>query len=262
MRERVIESHGVRVAVCASVSLWQRIEERLPPGAIEVAGPAEHTFSITAEDEDVFALYEDEACILRTGDLEHIVDSVESAVRLCVATFSTDWLFVHAGVVGWRGRAIVMPAPSWSGKSELVVNLLHAGATYYSDEYAVIDDDGLVHPYARPAALRNGGDRRTKRRIPTRDLGFPIGNQPIPICLVVSTRFVQGASWAPRAMSRAEAVLALISNTVRARIDPPTALGRLTRAVRHASAIEGPRNHAHEAAAAILEFCELEHQSV
>ena len=35
--------------------------------------------------------------------------------------------------------------------------MVRAGATYYSDEYAVIDDTGLVHPFARPLGIREEG---------------------------------------------------------------------------------------------------------
>ena len=37
-----------------------------------------------------------------------------------VAERATDYLFVHAGVVAWEGRAIVMPGASFAGKTTLV----------------------------------------------------------------------------------------------------------------------------------------------
>src|SRR4051812_15498788 len=52
-----------------------------------------------------------------------------------VAERAPDHLFVHAGVVGWEGRAIVMPGASFAGKTTLVQAWLEAGATYYSDEF-------------------------------------------------------------------------------------------------------------------------------
>ena len=48
-----------------------------------------------------------------------------------VAERAPDHLFVHAGVVGWEGRAIVMPGASFAGKTTLVQAWLEAGATYY-----------------------------------------------------------------------------------------------------------------------------------
>ena len=46
-----------------------------------------------------------------------------------VAEHAPDHLFVHAGVVGWNGRAIVMPGASFAGKTTLVQAWLEAGAT-------------------------------------------------------------------------------------------------------------------------------------
>ena len=77
-----------------------------------------------------------------------------------VAERAPNHLFVHAGVVGWEGRAIVMPGASFAGKTTLVQAWLEAGATYYSDEFAVLDRAGRVHPFARPLTIRDGNDRR------------------------------------------------------------------------------------------------------
>ena len=82
-----------------------------------------------------------------------------------VAEEARRGVFVHAGVVGWKGRALVLPGKSGAGKTTLVAELIRAGATYYSDEYAVLDERGRVHPYARPLAVRVDG-RRQRRRYP------------------------------------------------------------------------------------------------
>ena len=59
----------------------------------------------------------------------------------------------HAGVVGWRGRAIVIPGRSHAGKSTLVAELVRRGAVYYCDEFAVLHETGRVHPYRRTPVL-------------------------------------------------------------------------------------------------------------
>ena len=76
--------------------------------------------------------------------------------ELLTAYRAQDCLFVHAGVVGWQGKAILIPGRSFSGKTTLVKALIEAGATYYSDEFAILDRQGLVHPY--PLPLRSAWD--------------------------------------------------------------------------------------------------------
>ena len=64
---------------------------------------------------------------------------------------------VHAGVVEFAGRALLLPGGTHTGKSSLVAELLRRGAVYFSDEYALIDAQGRAHAYPRPLLLRNGG---------------------------------------------------------------------------------------------------------
>src|SRR5438105_4028110 len=99
-------------------------------------------------------LYRGSLRLARTMDREELLRVFESDLRLTVAEFARRRVFVHAGVVGWRGQAIVLPGRTHTGKSTLVAELLRAGATFYSDEYAVLDARGRVHPYPEPLSLR------------------------------------------------------------------------------------------------------------
>jgi predicted ATPase len=44
-----------------------------------------------------------------------------------VATEAPRRVFVHAGVVGWKGQAILVPGRSYSGKTTLIAALMKAG---------------------------------------------------------------------------------------------------------------------------------------
>ena len=63
--------------------------------------------------------------------VEEVLDVLEAHISLTVAARTSQWLFVHAGVVEWRGRAIVLPGRSFSGKTTLVAALVQI----YSLEY-------------------------------------------------------------------------------------------------------------------------------
>jgi hypothetical protein len=66
------------------------------------------------------------------------------------------WVLVHAGAVAWKGRGILLPATSESGKTTLVAGLIRAGFDYLTDEAAAIDPETeWLHPYPKPLTLKN-----------------------------------------------------------------------------------------------------------
>lgn len=81
---------------------------------------------------------------------------LEMALNWSMATRSLDYLILHAGVVERDGRAVVIPGGSGQGKSTLTASLAAAGWRYLTDEFGIVDLDGLdVHPYPRPVSLKN-----------------------------------------------------------------------------------------------------------
>ena len=198
-------------------------------------------------------LYAGASLAARSRDTCEVLERFESALQLYVAERSPRRVFVHAGVVGWRGRAIVIPGRSLSGKTTLVAELVRAGAVYYSDEYAVFDGEGRVHPYARQLAVREGAGLRQTRR-PAEFFGGRVGARPLPVGLVLASRYERGARWRPHTLSAGEAVLEMFSNTVSARRSPARALSALSKAVGPARAFAGSRGEAAHAVAAILKI--------
>ena len=168
-----------------------------------------------------------------------------------VAEHAPNHLFVHAGVVGWEGGAIVMPGASFAGKTTLVQAWLEAGATYYSDEFAVLDRAGRVHPFARPLAIRDGAIGFT-RRVPVAALGAETGTAPLPIRLVLVTSYQIGARWRPRRLTAAPALLALMRHTVAARGNPAHSMPILKQAVSAGIALAGLRGEARPMVSAVL----------
>ena len=181
----------------------------------------------------------------RTRDFDDLLEQFESHVQLMVAEYAPRRVFVHAGVVECKGKAILIPGLSFSGKSTLVAELLRAGATYYSDEYAVIDANGRVHPYARELRMRST-DAVHVKRMRAKDFGAATGSKALPVGLIVTTRFKEGARWRPRELTRGKGVLELLANTVSARSQPEMALSFLTKAVASATSIKGSRGEARQ----------------
>jgi hypothetical protein len=200
-------------------------------------------------------LYRNSLQVARTLEFDHLLTAFESDLQLRVATLAPRRIFVHAGVVGWKGHSIVMPGRTLSGKSTLVAALVRAGATYYSDEYAVLDGRGRVHSYARPLSLRQGEVGQPKRFLAS-DLGGSVGTQPLPVSLVVVSSYRQGRRWRPRRATKGQGILALLANTVSARLKPKEVLGALHRAIETAEIWRGKRGEAETTAALILDRLE------
>jgi len=245
-------SYGVPVGVRVNrEGMLEQFAERFPPGwkpsrarAVERlysliiggvgARPGLRRFNI---------LYGNTQKLLRTLDMDEFLTVFESDVKLHVAAGARRRIFIHAGVVGWSGQAILMPGRSFSGKTTLVAELIRAGATYYSDEYAVLDREGLVHPYPRPLSVRENG-RHTKHA--PEMFGGKAGKTPLRVGLVIASSYKPGARWRPQPLSPAEGALALIENAVSIQRQPETVIEVLRRALPGATILKGTRGEATE----------------
>lgn len=258
---RAFVSHGVTIGIRTNdAALLDRVPECFPTGWEEAAplAKADAWFGISRAPLDegrrvLFRLFEDDAPLDEGFRLARLLERMESAIRLRVGLLAPERLFVHAGVVAWNDRCIVLPGRSGAGKTTLVAALVAAGATYCSDEYAVLDDRGYVHPYTRPMSFRMGAHRRV-RRCAEADLGASLATGPLPVGLLVHTRFRPLANWAPHPLSSGAGALAMFANTLAARERPAFALSVLSSAMQGVVSLEGDRGEADATAAAILEF--------
>lgn len=246
------KAHGATVGVRTNdASILERVREALPPGSTVSNDEIVHDlYSIWVANasgtnrkrREFNLLYDGTTRILRTQRLDDVFLLLENLLTLAVGySASDDRVFVHAGAVGWQGKAIVLPGRSHAGKTTLVRALVDAGAILYSDEMAIIDDRGYLHPFPAALTVRENG---TQRRVPVEDLGVPIGTEPIPVKLVVLSQYKEDAEWRPRTISPARAVMALLDNTVSARRNPAAYLPILRTVTTSASTIRSKRGEA------------------
>jgi len=255
---RVFRTYGVAVALESNdPELLSAAAARLPPDTVETSEEGIGvTYTLVSSrppggNRVLYRLSDGGGLVGEGFRLSRRLDELESAVRLYLAVHSPGLLFVHAGVVALKDRALVLPAASGAGKTTLVQALVELGATYYSDEYAVLDPSGLVHPYARSLSRRQGEHRRLLLD-PEADLGGRRADRPVPVALVVHTRYSPGAVWHPRPLAAGESGLALFANTLGARERPAFAFSTLTRAILVAHSFAGDRGDASDAARALL----------
>jgi hypothetical protein len=152
--------------------------------------------------------------------------------------------------VGWRGRAIVIPGRSGAGKTTLVAELVRAGATYHSDEFAVLDASGRVHPFAKPLSVRQEGGPTVAT--PVEALGGRPGTGPLRPVLFALASHRERARWRPARLSRGLSLLALLAHTVPVRRRPRASLRALEAALSTAVVVRGNRGEARETAQALL----------
>jgi hypothetical protein len=253
-----VTAYGVQVRIRSNEgSLIDDILAHLPPGSVssEYAEVGrEYGFVVDADSagRPRHSLYINQILYARCG-LPELLRIFETDVQILVAEMAPERVFVHAGAVGWRGRAIVIPGRSFTGKSTLVAALVRAGADYYSDEYAVLDAAGSVHPYARPLSIRTiDGSSATKTTADA--LGGRFGTTPIPVGLIVISKFIAGAEWKPEKLSAGQGILALFANTVSARRIPNIVLPTLRQIVETATIVGSDRGEAAEIVKSLLDL--------
>jgi hypothetical protein len=180
------------------------------------------------------------------------LDAIDAAVRSRVAALAPRHVFVHAGVVAHEGRALLLPGRSLAGKTTLVAALVAQGATYLSDEFAVLDADGTVHPYLKPLSLRLTPGSLAQWDMPVERLGGVAADGAFRAEIIAITRYERGAEWRPTRRRPADGALALLSNAVPARERPAQTLAAVRRASAEATVLEGTRGEATPTASDLL----------
>ncbi|MCE7874638.1 hypothetical protein DYH09_30305 [bacterium CPR1] len=147
--------------------------------------------------------YADHILVARSLSLEDTLSTFRARVAEDLAEGATERLLVSASVVTLGAEAILLAGPV---RSSLLAPLAQAGGRLLSEQFAVLDEGGRVHPYpARPGA------------------------RPRKVTRVLLLR--AGASWRARALARARGVLELVPCTPSSRGRPERALRILSRAL-------------------------------
>lgn len=200
-------------------------------------------------------LYSDAAQLGRTLDWGLLLDAFEKDLELFVGERAHARVFVHAGVVTWKRRALLLPGKSLAGKSTLVAELVRSGATYFSDEFAVLDEAGLVHPFRRPLSLRENGEPGADKYSLDVVLNSP-PTDPAPVTSVLVTTYREGARFRPRLVSPGIACLELLQHALAARTQPELVLPVLQTVTEGARIYKTLRGQASEVAQAVLALVE------
>jgi hypothetical protein len=248
-------AYGVPFVLQASdAELLAKMMACVPHGTLadDKAGPPGGIFALSGR----YSLSTPAGALLDSPELDTILERLTQELMVYVADLAPERVFVHAGVVGWRGRALVLPGTSFAGKTTLVAELVRAGASYYSDEYAVVDAGGLVHPHARDLQMREPG-RPEQKGLAVAELLGHAGVEALPVARVVFARYVAGGEWQPQPLSAGLAVLEMLRHSIPVQRTPARVMATLAAMMEPATAWRSERGDAAATARMLLAGLDL-----
>jgi hypothetical protein len=248
-----VTAYGARVVLRTNrAAVMPLLRSRLPLGS-ELSfqgdgGAPDHVYSIvfTGNGDQEAALLRDGRRVAFCRSQASLLDIFASQLALGVARAARERVFLHCGVVGWRGQAILIPGRTCYGKTTLVARFLEAGATYYSDEFALLDSAGHVHPYARPLQIRRQHGNLLQTPVSAEALGGAggIGRDAIQPVLMLACRYRDRASWRPTQITPGAATLELLRHSLSAYWSPEAAFHAASLTASRLSAWRGWRGEA------------------
>jgi len=248
---------GQRVGLVAPAS-FQQMMDFLVPSTLwkRCEGDSDKVWTVVRRDSRVWV----ETCGEVLGEWQDELEAARatrSCIELWAAEKSKEYVTVHAAVLAYNDGAIVLPGRSGIGKSTLALALICAGATYYSDEFAVFNRRAEVIPYPRPVTVRRmkaDGQIGVRHFAPSR-LGAVVGQQPLFVKVIAHIPFDSGLE-ALEAEEQAPALgaLCLIENSVAARSQPQAVLEVAVRAASEARTLQGKRGPSEQAAQFLLRY--------
>jgi len=254
-----LESFGVRVRIASnSASGLKKLFEiaktavggkyKLLDGAT-----AEHTLTHIRKKNSSDDLYKDGELIAGERIRDSVLRQFPTELRITVAEFARRRVFVHAGAVSWKGKGIILPAKSFQGKSTLTAELVKLGAKYFSDEYAVLDVRGRIHPFPKPLSLRGIIDELTQLDHEVEELGGSAARRPVPVRLVVLTEYKPSGKWDPKILPTGQSVFEIMRHAVPTRRYPEFTLSVLNLVSNQSKVVKTQHANAAEAARRIIE---------
>jgi hypothetical protein len=254
------QAFGVKIGIRSNgefdlAKINSRLDGIFPNGYQKIKkSEVEHLYSIVRKKAGKFGLYKNEEEIFINTTEENLIEYMGSHLRSTVAEFAIGKVFIHAGVVGWNGKAIVIPGSSFAGKTTLVVELVKRGAVYYSDEYAVLDEDGLVYPYAKKLSIRGIIDDFQQLDFAVEELNGKRGIVPLPVGAVLLAEYEKGSCAKIKVQSRGHGLMEILGHSFALRQNPEFVLSVLSEMVKYAIILKIKRGEVVEFVDFFLEY--------
>lgn len=260
--EIFIESFGVKVRIATNnAETVELIIETLQAGLggrfkIIDKTETEFYFWFGLDQNGKGAVFQNGERVVEFISPEDALSIFESRVRLTIAEYAAGKVFIHAGAVGWKDFALILPSHSYGGKTSLVAELVRRGAAYYSDEYAVIDDKGYLHPFPKTLSVRGIIDDSRQFEMPVESFGGAAGTKKIPVGMILLTKYKENSRWRPKILTAGQGIIEILPHTVPIRYNPEFSLKVLNAAANRAIIAKSFRGDVKKFADTILRFFE------
>jgi len=129
-------------------------------GAMQVTDPsksADIIFHIkySATDSNQIIISREGGSDLSTNDIGEFIFLFEKDMTIELQKIRPDLLFIHSAALEYKGKALLLVAPSGTGKSTTSWAMINSGFNYLSDELAPIDIATMsIHPYHHALCLK------------------------------------------------------------------------------------------------------------
>ncbi len=254
------ESYGVRVEISSSepeiVVRAEAVARKSLLGDLRpIRGKSvDHRFDLQLAKGSRYKMIIDGDEIARGRSARKFFKFLDSMIRVTIGEYAVDRVFLHAGVVSWKGKAIIMPADSFQGKTTLTAELVKNGAVYVSDEFAILDAHGRVHPFARPLSMRKDDAGYTPYELTPAELNGTFATEPVPVGMILLTGYKPGARWSPKMLTPGEGVLKMMPFALSLRYKPEFSLKVLNYVASRAIIISSRRGTAENFVKTLLNF--------
>jgi uncharacterized protein (UPF0276 family) len=176
-------------------------------------------------------VHDGEGIVAAASDRTGLVPAIKQLIRRIAVDRHPFLVSVHAGAVSFGRGGLLLPAAPGSGKTTLTAGLAHAGATYFSDEIALLEPRSLaVTPVPLSLTIKDGAVDPLRSRFPELDtlpvhrredhvrvryLPPPIASRPASACRetvkwIVFPRYAAGGDTALVPLDRPAALARLL----------------------------------------------------
>jgi hypothetical protein len=176
--------------------------------------------------------------VVHTTDEDGLLFAFDKGLTIALQRRQAHLFFLHGAVLEWDGRAIVLCAPSGTGKSTMAFALLQEQFSYLSDELAPIDPrTSRVHSYPHALCLKAPPPAPYRLPLETLDLGFTLhvpvdslpmtkASSPVPVSafFFLQRRGLESSTSPRRKLSPAAVTAHLMANALNALAHPQAGL--------------------------------------